>query len=121
MIVIQIILIIGLLFMMTRLLSTRNTTRTNASKKLGLFLFMIAAIVVVLFPDMMNSLAHAVGVGRGADLLLYFVTLAFIFSQLNGYVKSKEEQRRLVILARKVAILESIVETPLKTTSGKKK
>ena len=54
-------------------------------------------------------LAHALGIGRGADLLLYGLTVVVIFMLLNTYVKDKEEQRRFAILSRKVAILEATI------------
>jgi hypothetical protein len=70
-------------------------------------LFTLIAIGVVLFPNSSNRVAKWVGVGRGADLLLYLLTIAFIFTVLHIYIKGKQEERRLVILTRKVAILEA--------------
>lgn len=108
MIGIQILLIVALLVIMGKFLASHNSSRTKAWKKLLLVAFVAAAIVIVLWPNSTNRIAHAVGVGRGADLLLYGLTMAFIFTQLNSYVKSKQEQRRMVVLVRKVAILDAL-------------
>ena len=105
MIMIQIILIALLVVLFVRLMSARG--RTNAYKKLALLLFVFSAIVAVLFPQVLTMIANLVGVGRGADLLLYGLTIVVIFQLLNGYIKDKEEQQRFVKLVRKVAILEA--------------
>lgn len=108
MILIQLILVIAILMIIVSFLYSRNSSQTQAWKKLLLLLFAIAAIVFILDPGLLDSLANFVGVGRGADLLLYALTVAFIFEQLNNYIKNKEEHKRIVILARKIAIEEAI-------------
>lgn len=108
MIVIQILLIIAFLYVTYVLLSDRGTSRVNAWKKIILVFFVVLAITVVLHPELSNRIANLVGVGRGADLLLYILTVAFIFQGLSNYVKSKDEQKQFVKLARKVAIIEAI-------------
>lgn len=107
MIVIQIILIVGFLFLLVRLLSNPNGHQIRAWTKVGGILFSLLAIGVVLFPESANDVAEFVGVTRGADLLLYLLTLCFIFFVLNVYVKGKQENRQIVQLARKIAILEA--------------
>jgi small membrane protein len=104
MILIQFIFIIAIVFVLVRFLAYRNSLQTKAWKKILLLFFAIAAILFILYPNHLDSVAHLVGVGRGADLLLYALTIAFIFEQLNNYVKAKEENKRIVILARKIAI-----------------
>jgi hypothetical protein len=70
-------------------------------------LLVVAMIVAVLFPDTTNSVAHLVGIGRGADLLLYVTVLAFIFYALNNYLQQQDARDTLFRLARKVALLEA--------------
>jgi hypothetical protein len=110
MILIQLILILAIVAVLIAFLSSRDSSQTQAWKKIMLFVLAVAAIVLVIFPDTLNGLAHFVGVGRGADLLLYALTVAFIFEQLNNYIKNKEEQRKIVTLARKIAIEEALRE-----------
>lgn len=110
MILIQVILIVAILAILLRFLSSRNTYQTQAWKKILLLLFAVFAIVVILAPGILDDVANKVGVGRGADLLLYGLTVAFIFERFNSYIKDKEEQKRFVTLARKVAISEALIE-----------
>lgn len=111
MILIQVLLIIAILAIFVRFLASGNSVKTQAWKKILLVGFTLIAIVCVLWPDMLNKTAHFLGVGRGADLLLYGLIVAFIFVQLNNYLKAKDEKKKLVALARKVAILETTVKS----------
>lgn len=88
-------------------LSGRRTHVGKAWKKIGLSLLVVAMIVAVLFPELTNDLAHLVGVGRGADLVLYGLTLAFISYALNNYLHQQTEKDALYRLARKIAVLEA--------------
>lgn len=88
-------------------LSGRRTYIARAWKKIGLCLLVVAMIVAVLFPDTTNSLAHLLGIGRGADLLLYGLTLAFIAYALNSYLRQQNEKDALYRLARRVALLDA--------------
>jgi hypothetical protein len=105
--IIKAILVLTILIVIGWFLSNRTTQQVRAWQKLGVILLTIIGIVVIVSPETSNDVAHSVGVGRGADLLLYLLTLAFIFMILNLYLKDKEEQRRITQLARKVAILEA--------------
>jgi hypothetical protein len=79
----------------------------NAWIKILGILFTCLAVIAVLFPNSTNTLAHWVGVVRGADLLLYLLTLAFILTVMNLYIREKQNQKRTVLLARKIALLEA--------------
>jgi len=107
MIAIQIILVLGFLFLFWRFLSNPGSHQVHAWIKILTFLFTVLAVVAVIFPDTANRLAHAVGVKTGANLLLYVLTLAFIFVVINIYSRGKEDERRRVILVRKIALLEA--------------
>lgn len=116
MILIQVILIVGFLILLYRVLANPESYRLGAWLKILASLFVLVAIITVLFPNSTNTLAHALGVSRGADLLLYLLTLAFIFAMFNSYIRGKRQERRVVLLARKIAILEANV----RNAKGKK-
>jgi small membrane protein len=105
--IIKIFLIVAILIIMVWFLGNRTTHQVRAWQKLGILLITLLGIFVVIFPETSNTVAHKFGVGRGADLLLYLLTIAFLLTVLNLYLKGKEEERRIVYLARKVAILEA--------------
>ncbi len=106
-IIIQIFIILIALIVIGAALSRRTSHAGHASKKIGLILLAIAMIVAVIFPDITNVVANAVGVGRGADLLLYITVVAFILYALNNYLHMQDQRDMLHKLARHIAILET--------------
>ena len=106
-IIIQIFVILIALIVLSTAISRRTSHAGHASKKIGLVVLALAMVVAVLFPDITNVVAHAVGVGRGADLLLYMTILAFILYALNNYLHMQDQRDMLHKLARHIAIQEA--------------
>lgn len=105
--IIQIVLIIVAIAIVVITLGNRSTHSGKAWKKIALILLAMGMIVVVLFPEITNQLAHIVGVGRGADLLLYATVAAFILYVLNDYLHQQDQRNTLHKLARKIALMEA--------------
>ena len=61
-------------------------------------------ITFVLRPDFSNSLAKILGVGRGADLLLYLFSVSCIYALMVLYVRQRELRRQVTQLARSFAL-----------------
>lgn len=105
--IIRIFLIVAIAAIVMWFLNNRKTAQLKAGKKIGVVLLCIFAIITVVFPVLTDDIAHAFGVGRGADLLLYLLTITFIAYVLNQYLHNKDEEQKLVQLARKIALLEA--------------
>jgi small membrane protein len=69
--------------------------------------FFIAASGFVLFPNSTTKIAHALGVGRGADLLLYVALFAGIHAFLLLYLKTRRLERKITELIRTMAIRDA--------------
>ena len=106
-IILQIIVIFVAISLLLFALGSGGTHAGRAWKKLILCFLAIAMAVAVIFPDTTNKVAHIVGVGRGADLLLYILTLVFIGYVLNNYLHQQNEKDALYRLARKVALIDA--------------
>jgi len=106
-VIIRTLLILSTLFIAWYFLSSRGTSRSNAFKKILLVAFVVAAIVAVIVPEQLTLLANLVGVGRGTDLLVYALVQVVAFQLFNTYAKDKQNQRQIVHLARRLAILEA--------------
>lgn len=104
---IQILLVVGVAVLALLFLRNRNAMRFRAGKKLLLLLFSLAFVASVAFPEMLTAVANLVGVGRGTDLLLYALVVAFLFVALNTYLKFRDIEARQARLARYVALLEA--------------
>jgi hypothetical protein len=71
---------------------------------LPLLLLSFAAIFLVIYPKESGVIANALGVGRGADLLLYFCFMAGVLLILLVHLKFRQQNIMITELARKVAL-----------------
>jgi len=110
-VIIQIILIVAIVVAMGYLL-TRRSARTRALWTLLGIIFTIFAVVVVLFPDIANALAHLVGIGRGADLLLYCLVIVVLVALIRINLSRQEDQRRFAKAIRAIVLLRAQIERP---------
>jgi hypothetical protein len=55
-------------------------------------------------PQQTTVLAHAVGVGRGTDLILYVWLIASLLISVNLHLRLRREARRITDLARAIAL-----------------
>lgn len=101
----KILLIISIIILFVSL--TGKTYFTQAWKKVLLMFFMTAMVLFVLYPDLSTQIANILGIGRGADLLLYICTIMFIFFVFNTHIKLQELRQDMYKLARKIAINEA--------------
>jgi hypothetical protein len=121
--IIQVILVLGFLIITYWFLSNRTSSRVRAWQKIGLLALFVLAALAVVFPNLLNDFAHIVGVGRGADLVLYIFVFAFMAYVTIQYIKHKEHDRTTAILVRRIAIIEAnekAAETQLKKLSKEK-
>lgn len=106
-IIIQAVIVIVIVLAVFMVLGRRGTHSGKAWKKIGLVFLSIGAVLAALFPESTNYIADMVGVGRGADLLLYGTVVAFVVYVLNNYLYQQDQRDSLYRLARKVAIVEA--------------
>jgi hypothetical protein len=88
-------------------LRARASLRGQARRKIMAALTVVAGVVAVLFPGLLQALADFVGVTRGTDLMLYGLALVIIYLVGSTSVRFREQEARLVRLARQVALAEA--------------
>ena len=71
-----------------------------------IILFMLG-IVFVINPSITMKIATFVGVGRGVDLVIYLLLLVFFFLFIALFYKSRNIDKTLIDLIRKIAIKEA--------------
>jgi len=121
--VIQILLLIALVIIGVMLTRSAAGARHQAIRRILLVVFVVFAATTVLFPQALTELAKLVGVGRGADLLLYALVIAFLGYISTSYRRMSRMEDRIARLSRQVAlstVLQPGVGTPPAgpTTSG---
>ena len=108
MIVVQFILIAAFVFLFVVAIRSRTAHSVSASKKLFFMAFLVVLVVAVLAPGLVTDAANLVGVGRGTDLVLYLLAVAFGFYVVNDYLRGQDSRQQLHRLARRIAVLEAI-------------
>ncbi len=101
---IKAVLIVGLVAFSVVELRGKGTAGHLALRRLIAVLILLLGGTAIVFPDLVTKLANLVGVGRGTDLVLYALVLAFLFSTVGLYQRMKRLEDRYVDLARSVAI-----------------
>jgi small membrane protein len=70
--------------------------------------FIAVGAIFVVNPEWTNRIAHFVGVGRGADLVLYLLFPTTITMFLYLYRKNRETQEKLTALTRHIALQQAM-------------
>jgi len=105
-VLIQLVLIGVVIFIAARLLRSRGA-RPQALRRLGLMLFAALAVWSILVPGVWNHIAKLVGVGRGTDMVLYALVVAFLSFTLTTYLRFRDLETRYTTLARRLALDEA--------------
>ncbi|WP_372733992.1 DUF2304 domain-containing protein [Nocardioides sp.] len=105
--IIKVLLVVALAAAALVALRGRRTA-LNLLIRRALTLGVIAAgVFAVLMPDTVTEVANLLGVGRGADLVLYLLCVTFLFVSIGLYLRLSEMHDRYVELARKMALHEA--------------
>ena len=80
--------------------------RRSAGRKLRLLRIAVwsAAAAAIVDPGIPQAIAIRIGIGRGADLVLYLVVLTFLRVSFYFYSCNMQLQRQLTVVVRHLAI-----------------
>lgn len=103
----QLILIIGVASAALLAIRFLPGDHSLALKRIIALLFVVAAILAIIFPNALTAVAHFFGIGRGVDLLLYvFIVAVMLFAVATIRAKARSDAR-VTELARAVALMEA--------------
>lgn len=103
---IQLLLIAGILAIAWRLLVSYGQ-KAQALRRIGLILLAAFAVWSILDPRIWTRLAQLVGIGRGADLILYGLVVAFLGFVVTTFRRFRDMETRYTRLARRLALDEA--------------
>lgn len=107
---IQVVLVAAILGVALLLNRTTADSRHQAIRRLLLLGFVIAAVISVAVPSVLSRLAAFVGVGRGTDLLLYALVIAFLSYIATSLRRTRQLTARITVLARELALAQARIE-----------
>jgi len=109
---IKILLALGLAAFAVIGLAGRQRAGRRALRRLAIFVFGAGALVAVIDPAAITWVANKVGVGRGTDLVLYVLVIAFLFVIMGFSARFTDQEDRVVQLARSVALAQAARDYP---------
>ena len=110
-VLIQVLLIAVVVAVAARLFRSGGA-RSQAVRRLGLLLFAGFAVFSILVPGVWNRIAQLVGVGRGTDMVLYALVVAFLSYVVTTYLRFRDFEVRYTRLARRLALDEAARDFP---------
>jgi hypothetical protein len=105
---IQVLLIAVVLVVGAVLVRSTANARHQAVRRLLLAALVALAVASILVPTAVTSVANLVGVGRGADLLLYGLVIAFLGFVVSSYRRARHLEETVTELARRLALDEAL-------------
>lgn len=81
-----------------------GTKRLSGLQTIAVIGVLVLGIVLAIFPGFATTVALALHVGRGTDLIFYLAVLAGLFVASNFYFRFKRQEEMLIALTRQSAL-----------------
>ena len=111
-------ILIFVLFVIT-LVGVRYTLNQNRIIGIITCAISILGIYLVLYPESSTRIANILGVGRGADLLLYFLFFTSLLGLFTAYIKINQNHQLVTKLARSIALKNVKEQNSLQKNTSK--
>lgn len=105
--IIQLILIIFFLFALSRVVMRWRAKELSLGALILWSVFWIVAGIVVVTPNITFYFARLVGIGRGADLVVYISLALLFFIVFRLMVTVERQKREITKLTRVIALSQS--------------
>lgn len=92
------------------LLKARRTASHQAVRRLFIVLALLAGFIAVIFPSYTTALAGLLGIGRGADLLLYCLVVFVLFYVVHQYRRQLWQEKLTTDLARAITLTRADIQ-----------
>jgi len=101
---IQILISLFALFSLSRLLIKLRQPGSKLSTTLLWFIFWLAVGIIVWIPSFTTTVANFLGIGRGADLVLYFGLIIVFYLIFKIYTRLEKIEKNITTLTREIAL-----------------
>ena len=81
----------------------------NRREALGWGALWVIAGVAIAWPNVTGAVARVMGIGRGADLLLYCTVVVMMVGFMMTYVRLRRLRRDMTLLVRSMAIRDAYI------------
>jgi hypothetical protein len=104
---IQIIIVAFALYALSRAALRLRSGELHLGQVVLWSLFWIGVIVVAVMPQTTSWLASFVGVGRGADLVIYCSIIALFYAMFRLFVRIERMERHITGLVRQIGLRDA--------------
>lgn len=101
---IQIILILFVLFALSRAYLRYNEGKIKVTEFAFWFVLWIAAIIIIAQPSSISLLTGYLGIGRPADLIVYVAIILLFYLSFRTYVAIDAVESKVTKIVREIAI-----------------
>lgn len=102
--IIQVLIIVFALFAITRTILQFKRGAVTREWLLFWILFWAGAVTVAALPQTADAVARLVGVGRGADVVIYLSLIVIFYLIFRLYVKIEQVEGEITRLVRKLSL-----------------
>jgi hypothetical protein len=106
---IKIVLVVAVLVVVLVAFRNRYRVGIRAGARLAALALAAFAIASIVDTNIPQSLANALGVTRGTDLILYTLVIVFAMTATGFYLRTREIERRLALVVRSSAIRDAVL------------
>ncbi|MDO5034511.1 MAG: DUF2304 domain-containing protein [Actinomycetaceae bacterium] len=100
----KILIVVAMLIAAYFIMKPVKSAQHLAMRRLAMIIFIGFAVIAALFPSLLSYFARFFGIGRGTDLLLYGLTIAFFSTLVTAYRRDSATEKKLTQLARTIAL-----------------
>lgn len=100
----QLLISIFIVFTISRAVLRFREGKISYFALLGWTFLWLLTVLIVWKPDVTTHIAKILGIGRGADLILYGSIVLLFYLIFRVYVKIEDIERQITQLARKIAL-----------------
>jgi hypothetical protein len=104
MIITQALISIFVFFALSRVILRFREEKVSTFGLFGWVTLWLIVEVVIWVPDFATSIARILGIGRGADLIIYFSIVALFYLVFRIYVKFEDLERQITFIVRSIAL-----------------
>lgn len=106
----QLLLVAALILVSFYLLKAKRSPSQQAIRRLVILGVLLAGALAVVFPDYTTTIANALGIGRGADLVFYAFIVFGLFYVVHQYRRQLWQEKMVSELAREIALTRAFME-----------
>lgn len=104
---IQVLLVILILFVISRLIVRLKNKQVGILTFLIWLIFWIGGTAIVLYPEASSYVARILGVGRGADVIVYFSLILIFYFVFYITVRLRTIEQQISKIVRKISLDEN--------------